>query len=63
MIDPTCNHWDEYGKPKFIEEMLKEICENIAKKGSSTHFEEVFSNLYEFVEENIDKFLPEKTHD
>lgn len=63
MINPPSDYWKDYAKPKFIEQTLKDICENIAKKGSATHFEDVFTSLYEYIEDNIEKFLPEENHD
>lgn len=58
-LDPPCNYWEEYEKPAFIEGKIIEICENIAKKGTKTSFTDVFDFLYEHIEENIEKFLPE----
>ena len=42
---------------------IEEICDNIAKKGERNQYSEVFDLLYEFIDDNLDKFLPEADHD
>lgn len=56
-LDPPCSYWEEYGKPKFIEETVKDICKDITK------FPAIFDVLYEYIEDNIEKFLPERSYD
>lgn len=62
-LDPPCNFWEEYEKPTFIKNMIQEICDNILKKGEKTQFIQIFDLIYEHLDENIEKFLPEGTYD
>lgn len=57
--NPPCNYWEEYGKPQLIQEKLQEICKKISQKGENSGFPEVFDIIYEYVEDNITKYLPE----
>lgn len=47
----------------LIDDKLKYVCENIARKGSSTHFDEIYDLLFEHINDNIEKFLPEAPSD
>lgn len=62
-LNPPCDEWEEYEKPAFILETIKEICTNIAKKGEKTSFQSIFDLLYEHIDDNIEKFLPEADYD
>lgn len=58
MINPPCDDWEDRIKPSFIENTIREICENIAKKGENGSFPEIFTHLYEYIEENLEKYAP-----
>lgn len=62
-LEPPCNYWEEYQKPAFITGKIHEICQSIANKGEKSSFVEIFDLLYEHIEDNIDKFLPEEDYD
>lgn len=62
-VEPYLHYWEDYKKPKFIMNKIEEICDNIAKKGERNQYSEVFDLLYEFIDDNLDKFLPEADHD
>ncbi len=56
MFNPPADDWEDRIKPTFIEHTIREICENIAKKGERGSFPEIFNHLYEYVEDNLEKF-------
>jgi hypothetical protein len=58
-LEPPCNYWEEYEKPAFILDKINEICADIVKFGEKTRYQNFLDVLYEQVEENIEKFLPE----
>jgi hypothetical protein len=60
-IDPPVNDWFDRDKPKLIQNAIEEICESILKKGDSSKFPEIFDYLYLYVEDNIEKFLPDRS--
>ena len=57
------DEWEDYYKPKFIESTIQDICKNIYEKGELSSFNEVFDLLYEYIEDNLEKFLPDYTGD
>jgi len=59
-LEPPCDDGLDRDKPAFIEFKIEEICESIAKKGKHSPFHEVFDYLYEYIEDNLEKFLPEQ---
>lgn len=62
-LNPPCDAWEEYEKPAFIMDTIKDICENIFRRGEKSDFSDVFDLLYEHIEDNIEKFLPEPDYD
>lgn len=44
----------------YIENKVQEICRYISKEGQSSSFKDIFSMIYEHIEDNIEKFLPEQ---
>ena len=57
---PPVNDWEDDQKPRLIEFVIMDICRNIANKGNKTRFPEAFDCLYEYIEDNLEKFLPEQ---
>lgn len=47
----------------LIDDKLKYVCENISRRGADTHFDEIYDLLFEYINDNIEKFLPEALHD
>lgn len=58
-LEPRFDLWNDRNKPKFIERKIEEICASIARKGQESQFPDVFDYLYEYIEDNIEKFLEE----
>jgi len=61
--NPPADRWDDDLKYQFIMNRLYSICRNISEKGENTQYNEELDFLYEHIEENIDKHLPEATHE
>lgn len=62
-LEPPYNLWEEYEKPIFINNKIKEICHSIAVKGENGEFSEIFDLLYEYIDDKIEKFLPVGAYD
>ncbi len=62
-LNPPCDKWEEYTKPQFIEGKIFEFCEDIVKRGYRTVNPEIFSILYEYIEDRIDKYYPQDEGD
>lgn len=60
--EPRTDYWLEYGKDNFIQRKIEEICEHIVRRGERTHFQDAFDLLYEYIEDNLDKFMKEPFH-
>lgn len=58
-FEPPVNRWEEEIKPKFIEAKIYEICSEICKRGSGGCFRKEFEFLYDYIEENLEEYLPE----
>lgn len=58
-LEPPCDQWNEYQKPLFIKKKIEEVCEDIFCRLDKTNFEEIYDLLHEYIEDNIDKFLPQ----
>jgi len=58
-LEPRTNEWLDVRKPELIKASIEEICENIIRKGDRSRFPEIFDYIYLYVEDNIEKFLPE----
>ncbi len=43
----------------FITYKVQEICNNISKEGEQSSYSSIFMMLYEYIEDNIEKFIPE----
>jgi hypothetical protein len=61
--EPPFDEWEDKEKEIFIFEKVKEVCENIVKRGDKSNYPEAFDGLYLYIEQNIEKFLPEVCHD
>ena len=61
-LDPPCDFWQEYGKDEFIQSKIQEICGDISSSGCKTLYMDLYDFLYECVEQNLDKYLPEVDH-
>ena len=59
-LDPPCNDWEDDQKPRFINFVIEEMCRNILDKGRTGSFPDAFDYLYEYIEDNIEKYLPEQ---
>jgi hypothetical protein len=57
--EPPCDDWNDRDKPILINIKIQEICANIGKKGEKCSFPEIFDYLYEYIDNNIEKFLGE----
>lgn len=53
------NRWLDHDKPEFIEETVKQVCDNIAYRGERTMYKEIFDMIYEYIEDNLNNFFPE----
>jgi hypothetical protein len=62
-LEPPCNYWEEYKKPAMIEKKIIEISKNITEKGNNTFFSEIFDYMYEYIEDNLEKFLSHAEYD
>ncbi len=60
---PPCNAWEDHNKPVFIMNTIHNICESISRKGEKSPFTDVIDLLYEHIENNIEKFLPEQSYE
>ena len=49
--------WDAPGRDEYVQSKVLEICESIATQGERSQFKDVFDNLFEYVSENLEKFL------
>lgn len=58
-LEPEVNEWKEYRMPEMINDKIFEICEDISNRGSDTRFTRMFYLLYEHIEDNLEKFMPE----
>lgn len=58
-LEPVVNQWEEYTKPEFIKDMIFEFCEDITMRGANTSNKEIYWLLYDYLDENIDKYYPE----
>ena len=58
-VNPPASVWEECHKPEFIKNKIKDICENIAKKGVDSTYQDVVALLYDHLEDNIERFLEE----
>ncbi len=57
--EPPIDDWNDRDKSKFIEMKIEEICHSIYRRGENGRFPEVFDYLYQYIEDNIEKFLGE----
>lgn len=57
-LNPSCDKWDAFTKPNFIEGKIFDICEDIVKRGYRTNYKKVFDLLYEHIDEYIDQYYP-----
>jgi hypothetical protein len=55
---PPVDDWEDDKKPRLIEFVIMDICRNIYTKGPKNHFPEAFDCLYEYIEDNLEKYLP-----
>ncbi len=55
--EPPCDDWEDRDKPMLINFKIQDICANIAKKGEKSSYPEIFDHLYEYIQDNIEKFL------
>lgn len=64
-INPPCDYWEEYQKPKFIMNKIQEICKNIYENGDNTNFQDILDYLYEHIEDNFGDYYspPEVDYD
>jgi hypothetical protein len=53
------NRWLDHDKPEFIEETVRQVCDNIAYRGEKTLYKEIFEMIYEHIEDNLNDFFPE----
>lgn len=58
-LEPYVNEWEEYLKPKFIEDKIFDIAYDIMKKGERSQYKEAFLALYMHISDNIEKYIPE----
>ncbi len=49
--------WEANIKPYLIEDRIREICANISKKGDQSSFPDIFQTIYEYIEDNLEKFI------
>lgn len=54
--EPPVDYWEEYEKPRIVQNKIQEACEDIVKKGTNTRFQEIFDIIYEHIIENLEKF-------
>lgn len=47
----------------YIDNKVQEICRSIWKEGSDTSHYDIFLSIYEYVKDNIYKYLPENPWD
>ncbi len=47
----------------FIENKVQEICKSISKEGEQSSFTDIFLMIHEYIQDNLEKFLPEKDYD
>ncbi len=43
----------------YISDKVQEICKSIAKEGEQSSFSDIFLMVYEHIQDNIEKFIPE----
>ena len=64
-LDPTSSldHFESFVKPKIVRQVIQDACENIAKKGESTFYSDIYDALVEYINDNIEKFIEERSYD
>lgn len=62
-INPPFDIWEDGRKPLFISEIISDICSNILKKGDRTEHNDLYDIMYEYIEDRIQKYLPEPEYE
>lgn len=47
---------------RMLEDKLQEVCQNIADKGLGSRFDDLVDMIYEYIDDNFDKFFDEAVH-
>lgn len=58
-LEPYVDDWEEDKKPRLIELTIYEICSDICRRGRDAIHSAEFDVLYNYIEENLEKYLPE----
>ncbi len=53
-VNPPCDIWKEYILPLQCDMKIKDICEDILKRGEKTNYNRIYDALYELVTEYIE---------
>lgn len=53
-VNPPCDVWMEYILPQRCDMKIKDICEDILKRGEKTNYSRIYDALYELVTEYIE---------
>lgn len=54
-LSPPVDYWQDYKLPLLCEEHIKEVCQDILKKGSASLYREIYDAIYEIVESDIEQ--------
>lgn len=57
-LNPPINEWEDNQKPTLIKNTIEEICKDILFKGKRSSHAEIYDLLYEYIEDNIEKYIP-----
>lgn len=52
-----CSDWEERIKPAIINDKVLEICTNIANRRDENSFPAIFQHLYDYIDDNLEKFI------
>jgi hypothetical protein len=63
--DPTSplDHYESFVRPRLVREVIQDACNNILKRGNETHYSEIYERLFEYINDNLDYYIPEEIYD
>lgn len=55
LLSPRSDYWQDYKLPLLCEQQIKEVCQDILKKGSASLYREIYDAIYEIVLNDIEQ--------
>jgi hypothetical protein len=53
-LEPSCDEWREYHCPELCKSRIKEICQDILKRGDETYYAGIYEAIYELVQADVE---------